>query len=90
MHAQWVPGCEAARCHSRVPTLKMPASWNPGRPVKRAVGDTPWDQGTGKWLFFKSQQLQFLQLLTFIFLQGEWNSTLKRNRNSSSLTFRLH
>ncbi|CAI9593501.1 unnamed protein product, partial [Staurois parvus] len=24
-HAQWVPGCEAASCHSRVPSLKMPA-----------------------------------------------------------------
>ncbi|CAI9582020.1 unnamed protein product, partial [Staurois parvus] len=23
-HAQWIPGCEAASCHSRVPTLKMP------------------------------------------------------------------
>ncbi|CAI9602887.1 unnamed protein product [Staurois parvus] len=23
-HAQWAPGCEAATCHSRVPTLKMP------------------------------------------------------------------
>ncbi|CAI9592201.1 unnamed protein product, partial [Staurois parvus] len=23
-HAQWAPGCEAASCHSRVPTLKMP------------------------------------------------------------------
>ncbi|CAI9576690.1 unnamed protein product, partial [Staurois parvus] len=27
-HEQWVPGCEAASYHSRVPTLKMPASWN--------------------------------------------------------------
>ncbi|CAI9557052.1 unnamed protein product, partial [Staurois parvus] len=24
-HAQWAPVCEAASCHSRVPTLKMPA-----------------------------------------------------------------
>ncbi|CAI9547668.1 unnamed protein product, partial [Staurois parvus] len=24
-HVQWAPGCEAASCHSRVPTLKMPA-----------------------------------------------------------------
>ncbi|CAI9624464.1 unnamed protein product, partial [Staurois parvus] len=39
-HAQWVPGCEAASCHSRVPTLKMPASWNTRRPVKWAVGHT--------------------------------------------------
>ncbi|CAI9541375.1 unnamed protein product, partial [Staurois parvus] len=23
-HVQWAPGCEAASCHSRVPTLKMP------------------------------------------------------------------
>ncbi|CAI9582351.1 unnamed protein product [Staurois parvus] len=28
VHAQWAPGCEATSCHSRVPTLKMPA---PGR-----------------------------------------------------------
>ncbi|CAI9587153.1 unnamed protein product, partial [Staurois parvus] len=28
MHAQWAPGSEAASCHSRVPTLKMPV---PGR-----------------------------------------------------------
>ncbi|CAI9538670.1 unnamed protein product, partial [Staurois parvus] len=41
VHAQWVPGCEAASYHSRVPTLKMQASWNPGRLVKRAAGDTP-------------------------------------------------
>ncbi|CAI9590578.1 unnamed protein product [Staurois parvus] len=27
-HAQWAPGCQAASCHSLVPTLKMPA---PGR-----------------------------------------------------------
>ncbi|CAI9540748.1 unnamed protein product, partial [Staurois parvus] len=36
-HVQWAPGCDAASCHSRVPTLKMPASWNTGRPVKRAA-----------------------------------------------------
>ncbi|CAI9568008.1 unnamed protein product [Staurois parvus] len=24
-HAQWAPSCEATSCHSRVPTLKMPA-----------------------------------------------------------------
>ncbi|CAI9607460.1 unnamed protein product, partial [Staurois parvus] len=34
MHAQWVSGCEAASYHSRVPTLKMRASWNTGWPVK--------------------------------------------------------
>ncbi|CAI9600193.1 unnamed protein product [Staurois parvus] len=28
VHVQWAPGWEAASCHSRVPTLKMPA---PGR-----------------------------------------------------------
>ncbi|CAI9614869.1 unnamed protein product, partial [Staurois parvus] len=40
VHAQWVPGCEATSCHSRVPTLKMPASWNTGRPVKWTAGRT--------------------------------------------------
>ncbi|CAI9547142.1 unnamed protein product, partial [Staurois parvus] len=45
-HAQWVPDCEAASCHRQVPTLKMLASWNIGRPVKRAEGDTPQDRGT--------------------------------------------
>ncbi|CAI9536254.1 unnamed protein product, partial [Staurois parvus] len=46
MHAQWVPGCEAASFHNQVPTVKMLASWNTGRPLKRAVGDTPRDRGT--------------------------------------------
>ncbi|CAI9566270.1 unnamed protein product, partial [Staurois parvus] len=50
-HAQWVPYCEAASCHSRVPTLKMPAPMERRRPVKRAAVDTPRDRGTGKWLF---------------------------------------
>ncbi|CAI9605479.1 unnamed protein product, partial [Staurois parvus] len=46
VHAQWVPGCEAASYHSQVPTLKMPSSWNTGQLVKWAAGDTPRDQGT--------------------------------------------
>ncbi|CAI9562790.1 unnamed protein product, partial [Staurois parvus] len=37
-HAQWVPSCEAASYHSRVPTLKMPAPKERRRPVKGAVG----------------------------------------------------
>ncbi|CAI9547847.1 unnamed protein product, partial [Staurois parvus] len=41
-HAQWVPGSEAASCHSRVPTLKMPAPRERRQPVKRAAWDTPW------------------------------------------------
>ncbi|CAI9535013.1 unnamed protein product, partial [Staurois parvus] len=41
-HAQWVPGCETTSYPIRVPTVKMPASWNTGLQVKRAAGDTPW------------------------------------------------
>ncbi|CAI9622175.1 unnamed protein product, partial [Staurois parvus] len=40
-HVQWAPGCEAASCHSQVPTLNIPASWNTGQLVKQAAGDTP-------------------------------------------------
>ncbi|CAI9621181.1 unnamed protein product, partial [Staurois parvus] len=44
MHAQWVPGCEAASCHIRVPTLKMAVPNERRRVVKLTAEDTPRDR----------------------------------------------